>query len=147
MLQAAHDLFHGHASFEKDMAGREQDEASQQAQDQMSVIGILPMDLAGFRRQQMRERAEGMFHPTAPLPGPDQAGSCAGRRLTEQVVARLPRFLHDAQGDRPVRGAGGGEPRIPPPGQLQTVSPGPVGPGQPLLACDPAPRGQMEDDG
>ena len=87
------------------------------------------------------------FNPTAPFPGPDQTGSCTGCHLTEQVVARLAWFLDDDHGNRPVRGAGGCEPCIPHPRQLEAVAPGPVRPGGQFLTRHPAPVGQLEDIG
>ena len=147
MFQAEDDLFHRDAPFQEPAGGVEQDQAGQQPQHQMPVVGIFPMDLARVRGQQMLQRAEGVLDPTPSLPGPDQTGRREGRRLTEQVVALLAGFLDDDHGDRPECGAGGCEPHIPPPRQLEAVTPRPIGPSQQLLACDPPSVGQLEDIG
>ncbi len=74
MFQTEHDRFHRHAPLEESAGGVEQDQASQQPQHQMPVVGVFPLDLARLRRQQMLQRAEVVFNPAPPLPGPDQTG-------------------------------------------------------------------------
>jgi hypothetical protein len=144
MLQAEHHRFHRHAALEEDTGGREQDQASQQAHHQRPVVGILPMDLARFRGQPVRQRAAGECHPTPPLPGPDQTGSRRRRRHTEPIVARFTRFRHGDHGDRPIRGAGGREPPLLHPRPLQTVAPGPATTGGRALARHCMPDGRQE---
>jgi hypothetical protein len=147
MLQTKHDRFHRHAPLEEPAGGVEQPQTSPQPQHQMPIVGSLLMNLARLRRPQMLQRAEGVFNPTAPFPGPDQTGSCTGCHLTEQVGACLAWFLDDDHGNRPVRGAGGCEPCILHPRQLEAVAPGPVPPGDQVLTRHPAPVGQLEDIG
>ena len=82
--------FHRHPAPAEHTGGIEQDQAGQQAQHQMTVVGVFPMDLARLRRQQMLQRAKVVLNPTAPLPGPDQTGRREGRRLAKQVVRSSP---------------------------------------------------------
>ena len=117
MRQADHALCPRHAAAAAPRGGREPDQAGPQAPPQRSIGGLLPRALARFRRPQLRARAAGGRHSTAPRPGPDQTGRRAGRRLAEQAVAGRARCLHEDQGDRPVGEAGGRQPRLPPPGR------------------------------
>ena len=99
MFQTEHDLFHRHALLEESARGVEQDQASQQPQDQMPVVGVFALNLARLSGQQMFERPEVVFNPAPPLPGPDQTGRREGRGLTEQIGARLTRCSDDDDGD------------------------------------------------
>jgi hypothetical protein len=147
MLQAEHDLFHRHAALAEDTGRIEQDQARQQAQDQVAIVGVFPLDLPRLRGQQVLQQAEMVVNPAPPFPGPDYTGRRERRRLTEQRVALVARLVDDDHRDRPRGGAGGGEPHLAAPGPLEAVTPGPVGPVPQLLACDPRPVGPWEDGG
>ena len=67
MLQAEHDLFHRHAALTEDPGRIEQGQARQQAQDQMAIVGVFPMDLTRLRGQQVLQQAEMVFNPAPPF--------------------------------------------------------------------------------
>ena len=90
MRQADHALCPRHAAAAAPRGGREPDQAGPQAPPQRSIGGLLPRDLARFRRPQLRARAAGGRHSTAPRPGPDQTGCRSGRRLAVSRASRLP---------------------------------------------------------
>lgn len=69
MLQAEHDLFHRHVALAEDTGRIEQDQARQQAQDQMAIVGVFSMDLTRLRGQQVLQQAEVVFNPAPPFPG------------------------------------------------------------------------------
>jgi hypothetical protein len=143
MCQAEDDGCHRDAPFQEPAGGVEQPQAGQQPSPQRPILGIFSMDLTRLRGHQLRQRAAVGLTPTPSLPGPEQTGRRAGRRLTAQVGAGLVGFLHDDHRDRPERGAGGGEPPIPSPRELEAVTPRPLGPSQQVLAGDPPSVGPL----
>jgi ubiquinone/menaquinone biosynthesis C-methylase UbiE len=50
----------------------------------MAIVGIFPLHLAGFRRQEMLQHPEEVFNPTPPGPGADQARRRAPRLSTHK---------------------------------------------------------------
>src|SRR6266852_9404558 len=125
MFQANHDLLHRYASFTHDTRGVEQDEAAHQTQHQMPVIGILTVDLAGFRRQQVLEGPKDKLNPGAPSPPPDQAGGAQRRGPAEKVVAILAWFIDDDYRHLPIGRAGRCKPGIAYSGLPRALAPGP----------------------
>jgi hypothetical protein len=147
MLQTEQHLFHRHAALAEDTGCIEQDDASQEPQDQMPIVGRFRLHLAGLGGQQVLQRAEMMFNPTSSPPGPDQTW-CRDECLpAEQVEALVSRFIDNDERDPPIGGAGCGESGIPDPWYLGALTPGPVGQGPEVLARHPAPIKQVEDVG
>src|SRR5919197_6215655 len=112
MFDPEQDLLHRDVALPDDPGRIEQDQASHEPQDQMAVVGILSLPLAGLGRQEMFQGTERLLNPAAPPPRPDHAWGADGRLPTEQVVAVSPWLLDDDDGDPAIRGAAQGEPDI-----------------------------------
>src|SRR6266508_2089362 len=145
MFHAEEDLFHRHATLAQDAGGIHQQQAGQQAQDQMPKVCALPRHLAGLRGQQVLQGPKTVFNPAASPPGPDQPRRRHGRLPAQQVVPVPSRLLDDDHRHPAIAGAGHRESSIAEPRQLGAVMPGPVVPGQPVLARRAAPIRQPED--
>ncbi len=145
MLDAEDDFLHRHPPLETDAGGIVQDQAGQEPQDQMPIVRVFVLHLAGLRSQQMLQRPEGVLNGIPPAPGSDQAWRRDGCRPAQQVIAVLAHGLDEDHGDEAIGRAGHGEPSIADPRQLRAVVPRPVGPGQQVLALDPTPIRQRED--
>lgn len=106
MLQAEEDFLHRDTTFEDHTDSIKQDEAGDEPQDQVPVIGIFALDLAGLRGQQVLQRAEVRLDPTAPPPGPDQTWRRTRGRPAEQVEAITAWCVDDDDRDRSIASAG-----------------------------------------
>jgi hypothetical protein len=87
MCQAEHDRIQRHAAIAEETSHTKQDWARQQAQGQVVIGGVFPMDPARLHGSQVLQQAEVMCKPAPPFPGPDQTGRRELRRLTRQIVA------------------------------------------------------------
>ena len=147
MLHAEHELLHRHPAFADDPGRVPQDQPGHQPQDEVAVVGILALDLAGVGGQQRLHGAKTLLNPAPPTPGPEQPRGAHRRRPAEQVVPVAPWWGHHDYRAPAIRGAGGGQPGLAPPRHLRALPPRPVRPGQHILSLDLPALGQVEDLG
>ena len=74
VFQVEHHLVHRDVSFEDHPARIVEDKTRDQAEHQVTIIGIFIVDLASVRSQQRLQGAEDLLNQVAARPDPKQAG-------------------------------------------------------------------------
>src|SRR5713101_9667405 len=111
MLQTEDNLLHRQPPFANHPRGVKQPKAAHQAYDQMAVVRLLALPLAGSRRQSGLQGPKTGLDPVAPLPCPDAPRPADGGVETHHVALLLPRLTHHDDRYRAIRWTGGLQPR------------------------------------
>jgi hypothetical protein len=96
-------------ALEEDTGGIQQHQAGQQAQEELSLVGVFRQHLIGLCGHQVFQPPEIMFDPTLPLPCADQTWRSDIGRPAEQIVALPAWRLDDDPSDQTIAAAGGGQ--------------------------------------
>jgi hypothetical protein len=112
MFQVKDYLVHSDPPLEDDPARRVQHKTCDQTEDQVAIIRLFIMDVAGVCRQQMLERAEDLLNQVPPRPDPQYARGRELGRQAEQGEALLTGLISQDERDCTIRATRRAEPSI-----------------------------------